>query len=163
MSKTSAAAEVTPPSDGLERKAGSFTLDPACVAQVDRILGTLSERYPDLAREAIETLGAMARRFVAAPLDVEAGKELYRIAHGLKGNAATLGYPLVTTVAGSLCTLLEHEPSPCPRTQRAIAAHADALLLIIDRRLSGDGGVDGRELSRDLAVLVEKLTGRRAA
>jgi len=157
------AVEVTPACDRLAREAGSFSLDPACVAEVDRILNTLSEKYPDLAREQIETLGALARRLVATPTDAEAGKELYRIAHGLKGNAATLGYPLVTTIAASLCALLEHEPTPRPRIQRAIAAHADALHLIIDQRLSGDGGAKGRELSRDLALLLDKLTGSRAA
>lgn len=37
---------------------------------------------------------------------------LYQAVHNMKGQALTLGYPLVGSVASSFCRLLEHVPSP---------------------------------------------------
>jgi len=37
---------------------------------------------------------------------------LYQAVHNMKGQALTLGYPLVGSVASSFCRLLEHVPGP---------------------------------------------------
>jgi len=163
MSEKAAPVEIVPPSDRLARKAGSFAIDAERIAKVDRVLETLSEQYPQLARGDIEALTVSARRLAEAPADPGARKELYRLSHGLKGNAATLGYPLVTAVAASLCKLIEQEETPSPLALRAIAMHADALRSIVAERLSGDGGAIGRQLLSDLARLVETLAKGQAA
>ena len=48
----------------------------------------------------------------AEGLDKANLETLYQAVHNMKGQALTLGYPLVGSVAGSFCRLLEHVPGP---------------------------------------------------
>ena len=74
---------------------------------------------------------------------------LFHAAHGIKGEAATFSFPLVTFAADSLCRLIEYTPDVTQIPIKLIDQHVDAVRAI------------HREYSRsDAEELAAMLTGR---
>jgi chemotaxis protein histidine kinase CheA len=89
-------------------------------------------------------------------------KELYGIAHNVKGQGGAFGYPLVTRIAHSLCTLVRQERDFIDADLGVIQAHLDALRLILVKDIKGDGGEVGPKLAARLENMV-KTPGPSAA
>ncbi len=122
-------------------------VDAAALARAEAALSALSAKYLAWADADATHLTATltaARTDPAGPLPHLA--TLFRIAHDMKGQAATFGFPLVTAIGERLCRLIEGNPSPGPDELARIAAHVDALAGAVALRLKGDGGAEGRRL-----------------
>lgn len=109
-------------------------LDPVALARAEAALAALSDNYlawadADLAR-------------LRAALDPFRPDMLFTIAHDMKGQAGTFGFPLVTELANSLCRLLEGDRDDVARATLLVELLGEA----VSRRLDGDGGEDGRRL-----------------
>lgn len=124
-------------------------LDPAALARAEAALDALSGQYLAWAKADLARLAACLELALA-----DGGKphlrELFGIAHDMKGQAATFGYPLVSHLGSHLCRLIEaveagHQPSLAPAT--ALVA---AMGQILSERLEGDGGETGHRLMADL-------------
>jgi HPt (histidine-containing phosphotransfer) domain-containing protein len=152
-----ARAEIIPPSDHLARKAGGFVVDPAQLEDIDDALASLGDRYAELTRGDLDALIEAWHRLQSLAGDAEAQDTVHRIAHGFKGNGTSVGYPLVTAVADSLCRLINSEAVARPRGQRALGAHIDALAAVLSLELRGDGGTLGQQLMAELTTLVDGL------
>jgi hypothetical protein len=83
-------------------------------------------------------------------------KTLFLASHDVKGDAATLGFPLAGKIAGSLCRLLDHAPDPrrCPLV--LVDRHVEAIRAIV-RESVRDATPVGVEVAEQLAILVEKF------
>jgi CheY-like chemotaxis protein len=102
----------------------------------------------------------------------ETWRLLRKKAHDVKGQAGSFGYRLATDVAHSLvCALTPILDDFTCRAVRPLAlryllsAHVDALNLIANQRIKGDGGEEGRDLLGELEAKRAKLaahTPRRA-
>jgi hypothetical protein len=80
-------------------------------------------------------------------------RQLYRLAHDLRGLGGTFNYGLITTIGESLCSLIDHGDLPNERRlQRLIVAHVAALSAILQLDLKGDGGRQGEELLATLGI-----------
>ena len=125
--------------------------DPAALARAEAALANLSDRYlgwaeADLVRlEAclIEVQGAGDGR-------TDRLGRMFAIAHDMKGQGSTFGYPLISELGGRLCRLLETVPDPSAQDMDRIAALAVAMGRVIRDRLAGDGGEDGSRLRAEL-------------
>lgn len=85
-------------------------------------------------------------------------RQLYRLAHDLRGLGGTFNYGLVTTVGESLCGLINNDDLPNDRRlQRYITAHVAALNAILQFDLKGDGGNQGEELLATLRIEKTRL------
>jgi hypothetical protein len=85
-------------------------------------------------------------------------RQLYRLAHDLRGLGGTFNYGLITTVGESLCSLINtHDLPNDRRLQRHITAHVAALNAIRQFDLKGDGGKQGEELLETLRIERAKL------
>src|ERR1043165_7939740 len=75
---------------------------------------------------------------------------LFRAAHDIKGQAATLGFPLVAAVAESLCRLLEetHDPRRIPLD--LVDQHVDAVRAIFREHGRARAEVVAEALTRRL-------------
>src|SRR5262245_45180422 len=67
-------------------------------------------------------------------------KELYGIAHHIKGQGGSFGYPLVTRIGHSLCILVRQEREFSDADLGVVQAHLDALRLILAKDIKGEGG-----------------------
>jgi len=89
-------------------------------------------------------------------------KAMNLIAHELRGQGSTFGYPLITTFGRSLYeyTALDKDTtSASPDLLELIKAHIDGLRAVIADKVKGDGGTIGKELVRMLQIAVKKYRG----
>lgn len=153
---------VQPPSALQEKglragKFGSFAAE--AIRRAENALKTLSVDFDTWIAKEIATLRAAlndARKveFFGEPMD-----RLHRSAHDLRGQAATLGYPLAGTACASLCRLLEAAPGGHPRNAALIGAHVETAAAIVREHATGVDHAMGSGLVR----LLEQATDHAIA
>ena len=79
------------------------------------------------------------------------------IAHDIKGQGGSFGYPLVTMIGDSLSTLLKHERLLTDPGLELLSEHVTALGTILDKAIEGDGGDLGGSYVRRLSTMVGEL------
>jgi hypothetical protein len=82
----------------------------------------------------------------------DALRRIFESAHDLKGQGTSFGYPLITRIGQSLCKLGHCAPGAdwTPERLRAVGAHLDVLVLILEKQIKGDGGPLGAKLAAKL-------------
>lgn len=134
MSQTAEAYEIVEAKNDLRKKVreirkGSPTDDP--VARAEAALKILSSHFEDWVGEEVKLIdAAFAAWSKKGFADGEARQTFFRAVHDLKGQATTLGYPLATRVAASLCALLDGLPGPALLPRELIASHVQAIRAI---------------------------------
>jgi HPt (histidine-containing phosphotransfer) domain-containing protein len=116
-------------------------LDPEALARAEAALNSLSSRYLSWAEADLAALRAALAELSTDPSWLA---RLFTIAHDMKGQAATFGYPLVTAIGERLCRYIDTHPKESDPAR--IAAMVEAIAQVLTRRLEGDGGAAGREL-----------------
>jgi len=121
---------------------GSVGVNKLQVAEADDGLGRLAALYPEIAAEEISVMKeAVARDNTTA---------IFTMTHNMKGQAPTLGQPLLGRIARSLCDLTRgREKLPRPLTD----AHLEAMTLVLQH---GEGVMTG-ELITGLESKVAKF------
>ena len=89
----------------------------------------------------------------------EALDRVYTIAHDLKGQGSSFGYPLITKVGALLCQYIKARRANDAQGLRIVAAHIEALGLIVEHKIGGDGGKLGTEMTGRLEKLVGTARG----
>jgi len=82
-------------------------------------------------------------------------KDLYGMAHNIKGQGSSFGFPLVTRIGDSLCRLVRQERDFSEADLNVVQAHLDALRLILTKNIKGEGGEVGAKLAARLESLVK--------
>src|SRR5690242_19417639 len=118
--------EIFMPPNMLKAKMGSGGIDAAAIARAEAAVEEIRSDIPAWMQADVEKLTQRHSEFVAAKTP-ELRTALHRAAHDVKGQAATLGYPLAARAAASLCDLLNSELRPAA----LVAAHVDAIRLIV--------------------------------
>ncbi|WP_282604889.1 Hpt domain-containing protein [Pelagibius sp. Alg239-R121] len=110
---------------------------------------------------ALEGIAVLERKYAAACAGdlawPEVILEMRGIAHDIKGQGGSFGYPLITEVGDSLSTLLKHERMQSEAGLKLLAAHITALATILDKAIQGDGGNLGGSYTQRLSALVGEL------
>ena len=91
----------------------------------------------------------------------EATDLIFRVAHDLKGQGTTFGYPLATEIAGLLCDFIRSAAS-CSSADlvSVIRAHLAALNLVLKQNIKGDGDAAAKQLVGKLAQAAERVKQR---
>lgn len=115
--------------------------------------------FRDGAIESLTELKAASQALVADP-EGEAGllPRMAELVHVLKGQGSSFGFPLVTQIGTSGMRLLKGRTTADAWVAGLIAAHIDALHVVIDKSIQGDGGEFGAALVARLDSLVAKAT-----
>jgi hypothetical protein len=91
---------------------------------------------------------------------------MHRMAHDIRGQATTLGFPLAARVGASLCRLLEESP-PTDLHDGAftqlIDQHVDAIRAIVREGVSKTKHRVGEALTTELEAITERLLSGKAA
>lgn len=85
---------------------------------------------------------------------------LFRTAHDIKGDAATLGYPLAGTIAGSLGRLVYHWPKGSKLPMQLVDRSVEAIRAVVRENVRHPQDPSGSEVAEKLAVLVEQFLAR---
>ena len=100
--------------------------------------------------------GAIGRPTSAA----DALKEIFGISHNIKGQAASLDYPLLTAIAQSLCRFISTSEPAALKGLDVITVHARAMETVVAHTIRGDVGEVGKKLLDALDAAVEKALTR---
>ena len=86
----------------------------------------------------------------------DAVKEIYGIAHNLKGQGSSFGYPLITRIGQSLCQLTRPQRDFSDADLGIVQGHLDAIRLILAKEIKGAGGEAGDKPAARLETLVTR-------
>lgn len=144
------------PPNRLKERATRF-VDPKArdadvVLRAEHALGLLANEFDDWMTAECDALEA-AREAAALTPDVTTMAGVYRVAHDIRGQAATLGFPLVGEIAEGLCELFERTGDR-PPPQSIVDRHVEAIRAMVREQV--------RERDHPLgAALVKRLTQMR--
>jgi chemotaxis protein histidine kinase CheA len=159
-------AEVFTPPNLLKIRAsapGGKTLE-EMVESGNQVVSGLAKNYAEVATADISEIDGIAQAMRTAPDRADDFRpELMRAGLNLKGQAATMGYPLLTEVATSLTDFLDdlkkhkRRLADDPKTALpAVPLHVEALRLLMARDVKGRGGPTERALIDGLQRIVAK-------
>lgn len=149
---------------------GGKTLDEMVTAG-NSVVSTFAQDYSLVAEADILEIDGIAAAMRQAPLKADDFKqELMRVALNLKGQAATMGYPLVTEVATSLTDFLDDMKKASrrladdPKTALpAVQFHVEALRILMAKNVTGRGGETEQALVEALKRIVAKALPEKPA
>ena len=73
------------------------------------------------------------------------------LAHSLKGSGSSFGYPLITKLAAEADDLLMENDNLAEQDIQFLGNRVEALSIIAEKRISGNGGKAGRILLQGLS------------
>lgn len=148
----------TPPSPATDAVEGPASVAET-LARAEAAVAELGAKYPVW---ALQDLGRAQIALDLARLDPGACAEqlerVYGIAHDIKGQAGSFGFQLATRVGQSLCRLLR-QGEPGEDALALAQRHLDALRLVFERELHGEGGEAGLKLAERLEEMVRGASG----
>ncbi|HEY2135306.1 MAG TPA: Hpt domain-containing protein [Xanthobacteraceae bacterium] len=150
---------ITPPNKfkGVVRRVAD---DDDPVARAEAALAELSTEFSGWMDDECEQLDKARAAVRQSGMGVQPREALFRAAHDIKGQAATLGFPLVAAVADSLCGLLEHTRDPRRIPVALIDQHVDAVRAIIREHGRPQAAAMAEMLTRRLREVSEDFLRR---
>jgi hypothetical protein len=123
------AGQGIPASNSLKLKAGSRFggIDPAALAKAEAALKGLAGNFEQWMADELGKLKSARARIQTDGYNAETAETLYFRAHDLKGLGTTYGYPIVTSIAGSLCRLIDDPATRLRAPLFLLDAHIDAI------------------------------------
>ncbi|MGL5115367.1 MAG: Hpt domain-containing protein [Beijerinckiaceae bacterium] len=138
---------------------GPAILDETAVLRAEKALQGLSGHFNGWMEDSTHQLSEVWEKLRLADGSTPGREELFRIAHDMRGQAATLGFPLAGRVAASLCTILEAVPGRLDGRllSMLVNKHLDAIKAITREGITKVKDPIGDLLARELEALTEKI------
>ena len=133
---------------------GTGGVDRGAIERAETALKHLSVQFDSWLEEETRRLVAARNDVRENGLDEPNFGNLFRAAHDIKGQGETLGYPVATKIAASLCTLLE---APEDRSRIPLALidhHVDALWRVMHDRIKETDDETVRAVTEQLIDVV---------
>jgi chemotaxis protein histidine kinase CheA len=138
-------------------------INPEDLARAFALIEQAAEDYPDWVQSVIQRLYGLHKRALDDPMQRPAAfKEMVTIAHDLKGQGGTFGYPLVSIFATSLNRFVSLKTDIRDHHVEIVKAHIDAMRAVIRERVKGDGGDIGKALTVGLERVIAKFSEKIA-
>lgn len=126
------------------------------MARAEAAVADLARSYTAWAGADVATCAAhlAEARAASGEARVARARDIHAVAHNIKGQGSSFGYPLMTRLGQSLCQLTRRKPSFSDADLDLAQAHIDAMSLVLAKEIRGDGGDAGQKLG---ARLEEKV------
>ncbi len=140
----------------LRQKTGAVTLDLDAIARAEKHLANLSSEYVFWVENDLQKL-RQAFDDASAATDPNARNEhveaLFVVAHDMRGQGTTFGYPFVSQICDILCRYLKREGQV---DLLLVSPFIDALRAIINNRVAGESDPIGQAMIKGLQMAVTK-------
>lgn len=114
--------------------------------------------FPEGLRRDLDSLQTTIGLVVGAPkVEQVTIDRIYALLHNSKVQGETLDTNLVSSICSLACGILQRTRTPNDSTWRAVKAHVDALAIIADYEVSGDGGALGQRMVEELKGLAKAV------
>lgn len=143
---------------GIGATADSSVFSPEILEETEGHFQEAISDYPDWVQETLNKLTALVEVCVNfEDKRIVTYKPIQEIAHEMKGQGGTFGYPLVSTFGDSLYDFTGPHAGLSDNHVQIIKAHVDAMKATINGRIQGDGGEIGIELKAMLAAAIKRF------
>jgi hypothetical protein len=144
------------------KSAVKFTAEPGDIAmdvieRAEVALAALKDEFGGWMDSECDRLEAARQALHHAGPSAPALKVLFLAGHDVKGDAATLGFPLAGRLGASLCRLLDHLPDPSRCPLPLVDRHVEAIRAAVRDKRRNANDSTGAEVAEQLALLVEKF------
>ncbi len=140
----------------LRQKTGAVTLDLEAIARAEKHLANLSSEYVFWVENDLQKL-RQAFDDASAATDADTRNEhveaLFVVAHDMRGQGTTFGYPFVSQICDILCRYLKREGQV---DLLLVSPFIDALRAIINNRVAGESDPIGQAMVKGLHMAVTK-------
>src|SRR5262249_5044747 len=130
------------------------------VARAEAALAGLATEFSGWMNDECDQLDRARREARAVAMAAPQRDVLFRAAHDIRGQAATLGFPLVAAVAESLSRLIEEARDPRRIPFALIDQHVDAVRAIIREHGQARAEVIATQLTRSLREVSDDFLRR---
>ncbi len=121
-------------------------------SRVDAIVERLSAEYLAKVEQNIATLSTAIDAAANDPALVpEKIGRIAKIAHDMKGQGGSFGYPIMSAIAASLVDVCRAVPNPDPAQLPTLSAHIDALRTALAKNMRGEISPEGDALLASLS------------
>ena len=131
---------------------------------IDKAQAVINENKASFLEWVLQDIGQLHASYakaLASPADKEAEtRKMARTAFIIKSQAGTFGFPLATRIAKSLDEFCSRHTQPTDDQLTVIHKHIEALVVIFNHNITGDGGDVGKDLSDNLVKLIDKYKDR---
>lgn len=142
-------------------------IDMGAVERAERAISNLSVEFDGWLKDEINRLTEARKRVDAEGITGEAGQDFFRVAHDLKGQATTFGYPLVTDTCASLCIMfdqlgnLKDLPEDVSVKFKQLADHhVDTVRALVAQKVKDTQHPAGRRLATELNSITQQFISR---
>ena len=134
---------------------GTSEIDYEAIARAEKALSNLSASFEDWMQEECENLTRACDIIHQEGPNSETLERLFHVSHDIKGQAATLGYPLAAGPATSLCKLVYEIPRPERGPVALIDQHVSAICAVVRDKIQDVNHQTSIEISRRLAIVTD--------
>jgi len=154
--------EIFMPPNILKAKMGSGKMDLSAVERAERALADLQGEFAGWMSQDVNRLVEAGAAY-AKQRDVETLCNIYRAAHDLKGHGTTFGFPLISRVASSLCTLTDDTAYGLPLPPTLIEAHINAIKVMVRDEVRDPSQQTATALAAELERRVAEFLEKHSA
>lgn len=122
------------------------------MAKAEAAVADLAKGYTAWASADVEACAVhlAAARAASGEGRADHARDIHAVAHNIKGQGSSFGYPLMTRLGQSLCQLTRRKPVFSDADLDLAQAHIDAMRLVLAKEIRGDGGELGQKLGERL-------------
>lgn len=130
----------------------------------DNSIDKLKETYIHWTEAQLEKLHSHLKLLTQNNMDNPGSiiREIFELAHNIKGLGGSFGYYLMTDIADSLCEYLRNSEDFIHVEPDIISAHAKAMDVVIAEEIIGTGGAQGDQILIRLRKIVRNDTSEIA-
>jgi chemotaxis protein histidine kinase CheA len=154
--------EVITPPDNLKDKVksgGSGGVDEKVLARAEAVVAAMGGDFIQWAEKDLKSIQQAVENLKPETADQKKFlNTIFQISHDIKGQGGSFDFGLLTAVGDSLCRFTEDREQANAAEIEAIKLHVEALKLVLNERLKGDGGETGKALLDGLRQVVAKLS-----
>ncbi len=146
-------AEFFTPPDDLRKKAPTRRAkrgETEPVAAAEAALARMAVSFDGWMAEETQKLAALWAEADDSGYEGEAREALYRAAHDIKGQAATMGFPLAGRVAASLCRLMDGIRTSDQLPRELVLQHVQSVRAMIAEQARADSSATAAKLAERL-------------
>lgn len=115
-------------------------------------------QLPDPLRNDLRSLQKAIDSVLQLPsVEQAAIDRIYALLHNSKVQGERLEFHLVSNICSLACGILQRSRMPDDAAWRAVKAHVDALTIVVDHNVSGDGGALGQKMIDELRGLAKAV------
>lgn len=153
---------INPPHPLKHKVSGGGGPSPEMLAKAEAAIAKMSDDYPTWATQDVDALSALVAKLEPGiDSESEPVREAFRLAHDMRGQGGSFGYPLMTRIANSFCRFTEKVDALDAGGIGILETHVNAMRAVIGNRVKGTGGEVGDQIADGLDAAVQKYLAKR--